>query len=55
MGLLPIGYHDGLRRCEEAPIAGAVSMDLTIVDLTGLPGRRGDRVVCARVTRMSVA
>ena len=57
IGLLPIGYHDGLRRClsgrisvlvggQEAPIAGAVSMDVTMVDLTGLAARRGDRVVC---------
>jgi alanine racemase len=57
VALLPIGYDDGLRRCfsgrlsvlvrgEEAPIIGAVSMDLTIVDVTGGAARRGDRVVC---------
>lgn len=57
IAILPIGYHDGLRRClsgrisvlaggEQAPIVGAVSMDLTIVDVTGLRVRRGDRVVC---------
>jgi alanine racemase len=57
IGLLPVGYDDGLRRSlsgrvsvlvkgEEAPIVAAVSMDLTFVDVTGLPARRGDRVVC---------
>ena len=57
IGLLPLGYDDGLRRSlsgrvvvlvngEEAPIVAAVSMDLTFVDVTGLPARRGDRVVC---------
>jgi alanine racemase len=57
IGLLPIGYDDGLRRSfsgrlsvlvkgEQAPIVGAVSMDLTIVDITGTSARRGDPVVC---------
>ncbi len=57
IALLPIGYDDGLRRSlfgrlsvlvrgEEAPIVGAVSMDLTIVDVTGTAARLGDRVVC---------
>ena len=57
IALLPIGYDDGLRRSfsgrlsvlvrgEEAPIVGAVSMDLTIVDVTDAPARRGDRAVC---------
>jgi alanine racemase len=57
IALLPIGYDDGLRRSfsgrlsvlirgEEAPIVGAVSMDLTIVDVTDTAGRLGDRVVC---------
>jgi alanine racemase len=57
IGLLPLGYDDGLRRSlsgrvpvlvngEVAPIVAAVSMDLTFVDVTGLPARRGDRVVC---------
>jgi len=57
IALLPIGYDDGLRRSfsgsvsvlvkgEEAAIVGAVSMDLTIVDVTGIPARRGERVVC---------
>ena len=54
---VPIGYHDGFRRSfsgrvrvlmrgKEAPIVGAVSMDLTLVDATGLGARIGDRVVC---------
>jgi len=57
IAILPIGYDDGLRRSlsgrfsvlvkgGEAPIVGAVSMDLTIVDVTGLGARSGDRVVC---------
>jgi alanine racemase len=57
IALLPIGYDDGLRRSfsgrlsvlvkgEQAPIVGAVSMDLTIVDVTGTRARRGDSVVC---------
>lgn len=57
IALLPIGYDDGLRRSfsgtvsilvkgEEAAIVGAVSMDLTIVDVTGLSVTGGERVVC---------
>ena len=53
---LPIGYHDGVRRSfsnhvsvllqgEKAPIVGAVSMDLTLVDATDCGARPGDRVV----------
>ncbi len=53
---LPIGYHDGLRRSfsgrlpvllrgGRAPIVGAVSMDLTMVDATDCGGAPGDRVV----------
>jgi alanine racemase len=53
---LPIGYHDGVRRSlpgrisvllqgEKAPIVGAVSMDLTLVDATECGARPGDRVV----------
>jgi alanine racemase len=45
---LPIGYEDGLRRAlssrgrvivrgQLAPIVGRVSMDLTLVDVTGVP------------------
>ncbi len=53
---LPIGYHDGVRRSfsgrvsvllqgEKAPIVGAVSMDLTLVDATECGARPGDLVV----------
>lgn len=53
---LPIGYHDGLRRSfsgsvsvllrgGQAPIVGAVSMDLTLVDVTDSGGQPGDRAV----------
>jgi alanine racemase len=53
---LPIGYHDGVRRSfsgrvsvllqgEKAPIVGAVSMDLTLVDATECGARPGDRAV----------
>ncbi len=57
VAVLPIGYHDGLRRSfsgrvsfllkgREVPIVGAVSMDLTMVDATGCGASPGDRVVC---------
>ena len=57
IAVLPIGYHDGFRRSfsgrvrvllrgKEAPVVGAVSMDLTLVDATGLGARSGDRVIC---------
>ena len=53
---LPIGYHDGLRRSftgrvsillegGRAPIVGAVSMDLTLVDATESGAAPGDRAV----------
>ena len=54
---IPMGYADGLSRAlsnkgqvlvrgKRAPIAGIVSMDLTSVDVTGIPGVRvGDEVV----------
>ena len=57
LGILPVGYADGYRRglqhgCEvliggrRAPVVGAVSMDLTEIDLTDLPGVAvGDEVV----------
>ncbi len=55
--VLPIGYNDGYRRAlsgsasvlvrgRRAPVVGTVSMDLTVVDATGLGLERGDRVVC---------
>ena len=57
IAVLPIGYHDGFRRSfsgrvrvllrgKEAPVVGAVSMDLTLVDATGLGAVTGDRVIC---------
>jgi len=54
---LPIGYADGLRRAHSnnghalvggrpAPIVGRVSMDLTMIDVTDIPGAEaGDEVV----------
>jgi alanine racemase len=54
---LPIGYGDGLRRAlsnrgrvivrgKRAPIVGRISMDLTLVDVTDIPGVGvGDEVV----------
>jgi alanine racemase len=49
LALLPVGYADGLNRLlsnrghvlirgQKAPIAGRVSMDQTVVDVTGIPG-----------------
>jgi alanine racemase len=57
IAVLPIGYHDGLRRSfsgrvsvllrgREAPIIGAVSMDLTLVDVTDCGASEGERIVC---------
>ncbi len=57
IALVPAGYADGLSRLlsnrgyvlvrgQEAPIAGRVSMDQTMVDVTGIPGVAiGDEVV----------
>jgi alanine racemase len=57
LALLPVGYADGFNRLlsnrgyvlvrgREAPIAGRVSMDQTVVDVTGIPGVGiGDEVV----------
>jgi alanine racemase len=54
---VPMGYADGLSRSlsnrghglirgKRAPIAGTVSMDLTMLDVTDIPGaRQGDEVV----------
>lgn len=72
IAVLPIGYHDGFRRSfsgrvrvllrgKELPVVGAVSMDLTLVDATGVGAQSGDRVVClgsdgaARVTAWDLA
>jgi len=49
IGVLPVGYADGLNRGlsdggrvivreHYAPIVGRISMDLTLVDVTGIPG-----------------
>jgi alanine racemase len=57
IGVLPVGYADGFRRGlqhggevlvrgRRAPVVGAVCMDLTMVDLTGVPEAvAGDPVV----------
>lgn len=57
IGVLPIGYADGypralsnrasvLVRGMRAPVVGRVCMDMTMIDLTGIPGARaGDEVV----------
>jgi alanine racemase len=57
LALLPVGYADGLNRLlsnrgcalirgREAPIAGRVSMDQTIVDVTEIPSAAiGDEVI----------
>jgi alanine racemase len=57
IAVLPVGYADGFHRLlsnrgrvivrgEYAPVAGRVSMDLTTVDVTGIPGvAGGDEVI----------
>jgi alanine racemase len=57
VAILPVGYADGLNRGlssrgrvivreHYAPIVGRISMDLTLVDVTGLPGIAvGDEVI----------
>jgi alanine racemase len=57
IAVLPIGYADGLNRAlsgrgrvivrdHYAPIVGRISMDLTLVDVTGIPGvGAGDEVI----------
>jgi alanine racemase len=57
IAILPVGYADGFNRAlsscgrvivgeHYAPIVGRISMDLTLVDVTGLPGIAvGDEVV----------
>jgi alanine racemase len=57
VAVLPIGYYDGFRRSlsgkasvllkgRRAPVVGPVSMDVTLVDATGLEVARGDRATC---------
>lgn len=56
LGLIPVGYADGLPRASEGraevlikghrrPIVGSVSMDMTVVDLGTTPARIGDQVI----------
>lgn len=57
IAIIPVGYADGLRRGlgeqsitlkvngKRAPLAGAISMDMCVVDLAGIEAREGDRVV----------
>ncbi len=57
IGVLPVGYADGYRRGLQhggevlvrgtrAPVVGAVSMDLTTIDMTDVPGASvGDEVI----------
>jgi alanine racemase len=57
IGVLPVGYADGYRRGlqlggevmirgRRAPVVGAVCMDLTMIDVTDVPGARvGDEVI----------
>ncbi|HEX4439913.1 MAG TPA: alanine racemase, partial [Thermoanaerobaculia bacterium] len=57
VAVLPFGYHDGFRRGfsgkvsillrgRAAPVVGAVSMDVTLVDATDCGAERGDRAIC---------
>jgi alanine racemase len=57
VAVIPIGYHDGFRRSfsgkidvllrgRRAPVVGAVSMDVSLVDATDSGVERGDAVVC---------
>lgn len=62
IGMLPVGYGDGLSRQlssrgrvivrdDYAPIVGNVSMDLTLIDVTGIPGVSvGDEVTILGAT-----
>jgi alanine racemase len=57
IAVIPVGYADGFRRGprnwgevlaagRRAPIVGRVTMDQTMIDVTGIPGvRQGDEVV----------
>ncbi len=57
IGVIPIGYADGYDRKlsngvgkvlvngQFAPVVGNVCMDLTMIDLTGIPAKEGDTVV----------
>jgi len=57
IGIIPIGYADGLNRNlsnnvgyvtiknKKAPIAGTICMDMTMIDLTGIDCKEGDEVI----------
>jgi len=62
VAILPIGYSDGFRRAfsgkasvllrgRRAPVVGAVSMDVTLVDATGIEVARGERATCLGTQR----
>ncbi len=63
IAVLPVGYADGFNRAlsssgrvivreHYAPIVGRISMDLTLVDVTGLPGVTvGDEVVLLGISQ----
>ncbi len=61
LAVLPIGYDDGYRRAFSGrvpvllpggpvPTVGAISMDLTVCDATGVGAERGERVVLLGTT-----
>jgi alanine racemase len=57
IGIVPVGYADGLRRDlgkrgvsflvnnAEAPVLGNICMDMCMVDLSGIDAREGDEVL----------
>lgn len=64
IGLLPVGYADGYSRkwsnCgivdfqgKQAPVIGRISMDLTMVDLTDIPGAGTGSRICLVSNRRS--
>jgi alanine racemase len=61
LAVLPVGYHDGYRRAFSgrvpvllpggaAPTVGAISMDLTVCDVTDIGAREGDAAVLLGTT-----
>lgn len=57
IAIVPVGYADGLSRSlsngkysllvhgKTAPITGNISMDMCMIDITGIPAREGDDVI----------
>jgi Alr-MurF fusion protein len=57
IAIVPVGYADGLSRSlsngkfsllvngKPAPIAGNISMDMCMIDITGMPARESDEVI----------